>query len=142
MTGITPVENLQLISSLNILSWIHPLFSSENTPISYYIYIENQHGQLLYNDITNDTSYELYNLIVCDIYTATVIAHSGEYSSSNVSTQEEYNEGNIMLIIIYTNLLFLYIENNIIVLPDKVVFNEKNYFNAKFQVTVSKLQVL
>ena len=93
MTGITPVENLQLISSLNILLWIPPFFSSENTPISYHIYIENQHGQLLYNDITEDTSYELYNLTVCDIYTATVIAHSGQYISINVSTQEELNEG-------------------------------------------------
>ena len=65
--------------------------------ISYHIYIENQHGQLLYNDITNDTSYELYNLTVCDIYTATVIAHSGEYSSSNVNIQWEYSGG--MLII-------------------------------------------
>ena len=92
MTGITPVENLQLISSLNILSWIPPLFSSENSPILYHIYIENQHGQLLYNDITEDTSYELYNLTVCDIYTATVIAHSGEYSSNNATTQEEYIE--------------------------------------------------
>ena len=55
----------------------------------------NQHGQLLYNDITEDTSYELYNLTVCDIYTATVIAHSGEYNSSNVTSQDEYNEGKI-----------------------------------------------
>ena len=53
----------------------------------------NQHGQLLHNDITNDTSYELYNLTVCDIYTATVIACSGEYSSnSNVTIINEYNE--------------------------------------------------
>ena len=55
----------------------------------------NQHGQLLYNDITNDTSYELYNLTVCDIYTATVIAHSGEYNSSNVTTQDQYNGGRL-----------------------------------------------
>ena len=61
--------------------------------ISYHIYIENQHGQLLYNDITEDTSYELYNLTVCDIYTATVIAHSGEYNSSNTTIQREYSGG-------------------------------------------------
>ena len=61
--------------------------------MSYYIYIENQHGQFLYNDITEDTSYELYNLTVCDIYTATVIAHSGEYSSSNVTILMEYSGG-------------------------------------------------
>ena len=53
----------------------------------------NQHDQLLYNDITEDTFYELYNLTVCDIYTATVIAHSGEYSSSNVTIQDQYNGG-------------------------------------------------
>ena len=93
MTGITSVENLQLISSLSTFSWIPPLFSSENCPVSYHIYIKNQHGQLLYNDIITDTSYELYNLTVCDIYTATVIAHSGEYSSNNATTQNELNEG-------------------------------------------------
>ena len=78
-----------------MLKWSPPSFSSEKAPLSYHIYIENQHGQLLYNDITEDTSYELYNLTVCDIYTATVIAHSGEYSSSNVTINKEYNEGNI-----------------------------------------------
>ena len=94
-SGIKPVENLTFIFNLTTssLNWSHPLFSSENTPPSYHIYIENQHGQLLYNDITEDTSYELYNLKVCDIYTATVIAHNGEFSSSNVTIKEEYNEG-------------------------------------------------
>ena len=93
--GITQAENLQVNFSLTNSSWLTwspPSFSPENSPISYHIYIENQHGQLLYNDITEDTSYELYNLTVCDIYTATVIAHSGEYSSSNVTIHEEYNE--------------------------------------------------
>ena len=50
-------------------------------------------SQLLYNDITEDTSYKLYNLTVCDIYTATVIAHSGGYNSSNTTAQDECNEG-------------------------------------------------
>ena len=57
--------------------------------------MENQHGQLLYNNITEDTSYELYNLTVCDIYTATVIAHSEGYSSNSVTIKDEYNEGNM-----------------------------------------------
>ena len=95
ITGITPVENIHLTFSHSttlsgLLAWSHPF---ENYPLSYHIYIENQHGQLLYNDITNDTSYELYNLIVCDTYTATVIAHSGEYSSNNATIQEEYTGG-------------------------------------------------
>ena len=97
MIGIIPVKNLQFNFNLTTSSWLTwspPLFSSENTPPSYHIYIENQHGQLLYNDITNDTSYELYNLTVCDIYTATVIAHSGQYNSNNATIQDEYDEGN------------------------------------------------
>ena len=53
----------------------------------------NQHDQLLYNDITEVTSYELYNLTVCHIYTAIVIAYSGEYSSNNITIQKEYNGG-------------------------------------------------
>ena len=93
MTGITPVKNLHFIFSLLLLNWSPPSFSSENTPISYHIYIENQHGQLLYDDIITDTSYELYNLTVCDIYTATVIAHSGEYSSNNITIQDEFSGG-------------------------------------------------
>ena len=53
------------------------------------------HDQLLCNNITEDTSRELYNLTVCDIYsfTLTVITHSGGYSSSNVTIQREYNGG-------------------------------------------------
>ena len=96
LAGITSVEYVHFTfnhnGSLSWLTWSPPLFSSENNPISYYMYIENQHGQLLYNDITNGTSYELYNLTVCDIYTATVIAHSGEYSSNNITIKDEYNE--------------------------------------------------
>ena len=92
--GITLVKDLQFnfnaTSTSGWLTWSH-LF--ENYPLSYHISIENQHGQLLYNDITNDTSYELYNFIVCDIYTATVIAHSGDYSSSNVTIQEVLSGG-------------------------------------------------
>ena len=45
------------------------------------------------NDITEDTSYELYNLTVCDIYTATVVAHSGECSSNYSTSQCEYSGG-------------------------------------------------
>ena len=94
MIGIKPVENLwfyfNTTSSPSWLTWAPPF---EKYPLSYHINIENQHGQLLYNDITNDTSYELYNLTVCDIYTATVIAHSGEYSSSNVTIKDEYSGG-------------------------------------------------
>ena len=90
MTGITPVENLHFSFSFTNSSWLTWSHPFENYPLSYHIYIENQHGQLLYNDITNDTFYELYNLTVCDIYTATVIALSGEYISSSVTTTAEY----------------------------------------------------
>ena len=104
LTGITPVQNFQgtfnITSASGWLTWFPPLFSSKNTPLSYHIYIENQHGQLLYNDITEDTSYELYNLTVCDIYTATVIAHSGEYSSNNITIKYEYSGGILLFHII------------------------------------------
>ena len=98
LTGITPIQNVHLTFNITSASgwliWSHPF---KNYSLSYHIYIENQYGQLLYNDITNDTSYELYNLTVCDIYTATVIAHSGEYSSNNTSTQNEYSGGILIL---------------------------------------------
>ena len=103
ITGISSVEELQSFSNGSFLSliWSPPSFYSKDIPQGsitiYHVYIENQHGQLLYNDITNDTSYELYNLTVCDIYTATVIAHNGEYSSNNVTIQEEYNGGKLII---------------------------------------------
>ena len=97
--GALSVKNLHftfnLISFSNWLTWSHP---HENYPLSYHIYIENQHGQLLYNDITEVTSYELYNLTVCDIYNATVIVtvlvNGQSYISCNVTIQEEYSGGN------------------------------------------------
>ena len=129
-----------MISSINIISWITPSFSSESDAlISYHIYIENQHGQLLYNDITEDTFYELYNLKVCDIYTVIVIAHSGDYSSISTSTQDEYNEGTSMLfqsIFICIILTECYV---IIASDHSVIFTEhNNLFNVQFHVTVSK----
>ena len=134
MTGITPVENLWF--SFNItsswLTWSHPF---ENYPLSYHIYIENQHGQLLYNDITNDTSYELYNLTVCDIYNATVIAHSGEYGSSGTTIQDEYNESTLITCL----FIYYYITENVtVLLHHKIICNKHDSFNAGFNVTVRK----
>ena len=99
MIGITLVEDLFFSNITNFSSWLTWSHPFENYPLSYHIYIENQHGQLLYNDITEDTYYELYNLTACDIYTATVIAHSGGYSSNSTSIQDELNEGTIMLML-------------------------------------------
>ena len=107
MTGITLVEDLKFFSNItSFSSWLTWSPPFENYPLLYYIYIENQHGQLLYNDTINDTSVELYNLTVCDIYTATVIAYSGEYSSNNATTQDELNEGHIILILKAIYILF------------------------------------
>ena len=80
------------VTSSSWLTWSHPF---ENYPLSYHIYIENQHDQLLYNDITEDTSYELYNLTVCDIYIATVvvIVNGQSYTSTNMTVQKEYSGG-------------------------------------------------
>ena len=89
--GIALVEKIQFTFDVTS-SWLNWFPPFKNYPLSYHIYIENQHSQLLYNDITNDTSYELYNLTVCDIYTATVIAHSEGYSSGSVTIRDEYNE--------------------------------------------------
>ena len=139
MAGITSVVNLTLTLSgtSGWLTWSPPLFSSEKTPLSCHIYIENQHGQLLYNDITEDTSYELYNLTVCDIYTATVIVHSGNYSSSNVTIQEECNEGNSTFTFLLQLICLFFIESNLFVLLDHEVIYNGHSFNVDIQITVS-----
>ena len=104
MKGITPVKDLQFTFNSSWLTWSPPLFSSENSLILYHIYIENKFGQLLYNNMTKDTSYDLYNLTVCDIYIATVTAYSGGYSSRKTMVQYGYTGGIIKLLIIYQNL--------------------------------------
>ena len=143
LTGITPVQNIQITFNITSASgwliWSPPSFPSENSVISYHIYIENQHGQLLYNDITNDTSYELYNLTVCDIYTATVIAHSGEYSSNNVTIQDEYNGGMLTISCSAHFELNLITEYYVMISPDHdVIFNDhNNSVDVEFHVIVS-----
>ena len=96
------MKNVQFVFSpdfTSVLTWSSPYLSEVllSSLILYHIYIENQHGQLLYNDITNDTSYELYNLTVCDIYTATVIVMVSDswllYTSNKVTTHDEYCGG-------------------------------------------------
>ena len=144
MTGITLVKNYVINFNTTYslwLNWSPPIFSSENTLISYCVYIEDQHGQLLYNDITEDTSYELYNLTVCNIYTATVIAHSGEYSSSNATIQRENNGS--MLTFLYSFKLSVIIENYCIILPDHLVTcnKESGYFDVQFKVMVSNISL-
>ena len=59
--------NYRVTPAFTSSSWLTWSHSFENYPLSYHIYIENQHGQLLYNDITEDTSYELYNLTVWSV---------------------------------------------------------------------------
>ena len=81
--------------STSILTWSCSYLSEFllNSSILYHIYIKNQHSQLLYNDIIEDTSYELYNLTICYIYTVTVfvtISDSDQlYTSNNVKTRGE-----------------------------------------------------
>ena len=92
------VPDLDLIFSVtNSSGWLTWSPPFENYPLSYHIYIKNQHDQLLYNDITNDTSYKLYNLTVCDIYTTTVVVtvfdNGKSYMSNNVITHDEYSGG-------------------------------------------------
>ena len=91
------MENLHFtfnFTSSSWLTWSHPF---EKYPLSYHIYIVNQYGQLLYNDITNNTSYELYNVTVCDIYTATVEVtvkvNKRSCISTNMTIQKEYSGG-------------------------------------------------
>ena len=95
--GALPVENLKFTFNYTSSSWLTWSYPFKNYPLSYHIYIENQHGQLLYNVITNNASYELFNLTVCDIYTATVImtvtVNGQSYISHNVTIQEEYSVG-------------------------------------------------
>ena len=98
-----PVENLNFTfnyGNISYLIWSPPSFLFEMKfalPLSYHIYIENQHGQLLYNDTTNNTSYKLYNLAICDIYTATVVVkvtdNGKSYTSTTMTKQGEYSGG-------------------------------------------------
>ena len=95
-------------NSVGWLTWASPTFSS-SSQISYHIYVENQHGQSLYDIITEDTSFKLQNLRICDIYTATIIAQSEKYNSSNVTIKDQYNEGVLLNIYMCLNLSILFL---------------------------------
>lgn len=89
--------NLNL-SGHSWLTWSRPSFFSEwyhGTLISYQLYIVNQNGVLLYNNVTIDTLFELYNnnFLICDVYTATVVAYGEPYKSLDATTSVQIIEG-------------------------------------------------
>ena len=80
------------------MSWSPPSFFSEwylGTLISYQVYIVNQNGVILYNNVTKATVFELYNnnFIICNVYTATVVAYGEPYHSLNSITSLQIIEG-------------------------------------------------
>lgn len=86
------------LSGHSWLTWSPPLFFSEwylGTLISYQVYIVNQNGVLLYNNVTIATVFELYNnnFLICNVYTATVVAYAKPYHSLNATMSVQIFEG-------------------------------------------------
>ena len=87
-----------------LIIWSPPSFYSDDIPqesiTTYHVYVKSLGGSVIADDNTTDAFYQLdSNLTVCGIYTASVKAIIGQYSSSATKTTEQYTGSKIISII-------------------------------------------
>ena len=103
--GISHVNCLHLdFTKFVSLTWSPPSFYSDDIPqgsiTTYHVVVKSKDGSIIVDDNTTDTIYQLpSNLIVCNIYTASVTAFISQYSSLVIATTEQYTGSKIILII-------------------------------------------
>ena len=83
------------------ITWSPPSFYSDDIPqgsiTTYHVYVTSENGSIIADDNTTDTFYQLpSNLIVCDIYTASVTAFIEQYSSLVTNITEQYTGSKII----------------------------------------------
>ena len=120
--------------------WSPPSFFSDDIPqdsiTTYHVYVKSKDGSIIVDDNTTDTFYQLpSNLIVCDIYTASVTAFIEQYSSLVTTTTEQYTGSKI---IIFIHLMYCYISDYTIDILDHVVIfnNSVNSSTILIQFTI------
>ena len=86
-TGIGPVVNVKFTPSFSAVLWDPPATAGVLSGLSYIVIVMNNNtGQVIVSDTTNNTIYPLPQLTFCQYYTANVTAFSSQHHSESVVT--------------------------------------------------------
>ena len=109
-SGIGPVGNVRFTPSFRIVKWDHPATAGVLSGLSYIVIVMNNNtGQVIVNDTTNNTNYLLpagLN-VPCQYYTANVTAFSSQHHSESVVTGQRVPGGviNTHMYCVFNNFL-------------------------------------
>ena len=85
VTGIGPVVNVRFTPSFSAVLWDPPATAGVLSGLSYIVIVMNNNtGQVIVNDTTNNTNYPLPPLPSCQYYTVNVTAFSSQHRSESV----------------------------------------------------------
>ena len=88
VVGIGPVANVRFTPSFSTVLWDPPATAGVLSGLSYIVIVMNNNtGQVIVSDTTNNTNYPLPDTVQpCQYYTANVTAFSSQYHSNSVAT--------------------------------------------------------
>ena len=117
-TGIGPVVNVRFTPSFSAVLWDPPATAGVLSGLSYIVIVMNNNntGQVIVSDTTNNTIYPLPPLPFCQYYTANVTAFSSQHFSEGVvigqrQGGELFQEYLIRLILAFSRNLYFNIKS-------------------------------
>ena len=94
VTGIGPVVNVRFTPSFSAVLWDPPATAGVLSGLSYIVIVMNNNtGQVIVSDTTNNTNYPLPVLELCQYYTANLSAFSYQHHSDSVITGQRTPAG-------------------------------------------------
>ena len=96
--GIGSVVNVRFTPSFSAVLWDPPATAGVLSGLSYIVIVMNNNtGQVIVSDTTNNTIYPLPVLQPCQYYTANVTGFSSQYHGENVVTGQRVPGGMVSL---------------------------------------------
>ena len=94
VTGIGPVVNVRFTDSFSDVLWDPPATAGVLSGLMYRVIVMNNNtGQVIVSDTTNNTHIPLPVLQLCQYYTANVTAFSSQHHSDSVITGQRIPGG-------------------------------------------------